>query len=100
MSNQKSRLEPGIPRELWASGEESYSQVGEKGIRNKEVSCLPELEVKRSQARIRPGRVLDSQSQPQEGAGEWVARESNQSCIQMHPQHLVTWTSAASLAER
>lgn len=27
-----------MSRELWASGEESYSQVGEKGIRNKEVS--------------------------------------------------------------
>ena len=30
---QNSRLEPGAPKELWTSGEESYSQVGEKGIR-------------------------------------------------------------------
>lgn len=38
MRDHNSRLEPEMSRELWASGEESYSQVGEKGIRNKEVS--------------------------------------------------------------
>lgn len=46
MRGQNSRLETGASRELWTSGEESYSQVGEKGIRNKEVSLRLSTRVK------------------------------------------------------
>lgn len=61
---QNSRLELGAPRELWTSGEEFYSQVGEEGIR-RAWGSLQELEAEKSQARIlmdQARKVLGSQS--------------------------------------